>query len=82
MSNTQQLDGLAREIAQGLGEEEYLPVYQRLVRRYPEGLVRRAYEKTLEVPAEKIRKSKGAIFNYLLKQYARKKRLDDPDSSH
>ncbi|MDA2938740.1 hypothetical protein MYX75_10825 [Acidobacteria bacterium AH-259-A15] len=59
------------KIARGLGEEAYLPIFRALVKRYPEEIIRRAYEEALQIPAEKIRKSRGAIFNYLVKKYAR-----------
>jgi hypothetical protein len=72
MPTNEQLDELAQEIAKGLGEDEYLPVFRKLVRKYPEDVVRRAYERTLEIPAERVRKSRGALFNYLIKQYGRK----------
>ena len=62
---------LAQEIARGLGEEQLLPIYRALVRRYPEEVVRRAYQETIAFPAENIRKTRGAIFNYLLKKYVR-----------
>jgi hypothetical protein len=72
------LDELAQAIARGLGEEESLPIFRALIRRYPEEIIRRAYEETLEIPPERVRKSKGAIFNFLLKKYARQGNNQDP----
>ena len=62
---------LAQEIAKGLGEEQLLPIYRSFVRRYPEEVVRRAYQETIAFPAERIHKTRGAVFNYLLKKYVR-----------
>jgi hypothetical protein len=67
---------LALEIARGLGEEPLLPIYRSFVLRHPEEVVRRAYQEAMDFPVEKIRKTRGAIFNYLLKKYAR------PDQSN
>lgn len=69
---------LALESAKGVGEEESLPIFRSFAERYPEGLLRRVYEQALKIPEEKIRKSKGAIFNYLLKKYARQNKSQDP----
>lgn len=75
---TPRQEELALRIAEALGEREYLPVYRSLVGRFPEVLIRRAYEETLEIPEERVRKSKGAIFNYLVNKYARKNQPENP----
>ena len=76
----------AEEIARRLGDENSIALFQAVVRRYPEEIIRRAYEETLAYPAEKIRKSRGAIFIYLVKKYANhdhnQQRLSAQDSGH
>lgn len=71
MSNSIHNEALAEEIARGLQEPDSIRMFRALVRRYPEEIIRRAYEETLSYPAAKIRKSRGAIFNFLLKKYGR-----------
>jgi len=73
---------LAQEIARGLGEEELLPIYLSFVRRYPEDVIRRAYQETIAFPIESIRKTRGAVFNYLLKKYAREAQSNIQDPGH
>lgn len=77
--STNQQEELARRIARGLGEEDSLPIFRAIVKRHPDSIIRRAYEETLAVPPQKIRKSRGAIFNYLVKKYARKDPQDPGD---
>jgi len=76
--NTMQND-LASRIAAGLGEPEELKTFRQIIQRFPEAAVLRAYEEARNFPIEKIRKSKGAIFNYLVNKYARQhQRLENP----
>ena len=72
-------DRLAWTIAQGLGEEDYVAIFPSLVLHYPEQVIQRAYEEALAIPVEKVRKSRGAIFNYLVKKYARQHQQDEKD---
>ncbi len=69
--DTTQHHELASQIANDLGEPDDIALFRILIKRYPEALVRRAHQQTLKIPIEKIRKSKGALFLYLLKKYAR-----------
>ncbi len=71
---------LALEIARALGEEQFLPIYRSFVHRYPEEVVRHAFRETMEFPQEKIRKTRGAVFNYLLKKYGREAQSYNQDS--
>ena len=75
-------DRLAWTIAQGLGEAEYVTIFRSLVMHYPEAMIQRAYEEALAIPAEKVRKSRGAIFNYLVKKYAHQHQQDEKDPGH
>ncbi len=67
----QDYNSLAQAIAQGLGELESVSSFRTLLKRYPEDIIRKAYEDTLAIPQHRVRKTKGAIFIFLLKKYAR-----------
>lgn len=63
-------DKLAVKIATEFADFTHLPVYVAFCRRYPLPVIRKAFEATQRFPPEKIRKSKGALFIYLVKHYA------------
>lgn len=63
-------DRLAVQIATEFSDLTHLPVYVAFCRRYPLPVIRKAFETTQKYPPEKIRKSKGALFTYLVKLYA------------
>jgi len=60
---------LARELAKALDDERNLAFYRYAVTHYPEAFLRKTLSIVKDVPYEKIRKSRGALFNYLLHQY-------------
>jgi hypothetical protein len=62
---------LAWDIANNLNDITSLHFYLSLANRYPAGLLRKALGATLEVPSARIRKSRGALFNHLVQQYAK-----------
>lgn len=63
---------LALDLAEALGDPEGLLLYLSYVNKYPEGLLRRVLGEVLEIPPDKIKKSRGALFNYLVKKYTQK----------
>ncbi len=63
---------LAYDLARELNEINALPLYLSYANKYPETILRRILGEVKEVPAGSIRKSRGALFNYLVKQYAQK----------
>jgi biotin operon repressor len=65
-------DVLASDLAQGLQDSAHLPRYANLARKFPESLLRRVLSEAKEWPDNKIKKSRSALFNYLLKEYADK----------
>lgn len=73
--------GLAFEIADALGDLSNLARYEDLVETYPEPLVRRAFREARLVPRSRVRKSRGALFTYFLKNYGNNLH-DDEDSDH
>jgi hypothetical protein len=60
---------LAMDLAEGLNDRANLGFYIFVSRKYPEGFLRRIYSQVKEVPSNKIKKSKGALFNYLIQKY-------------
>lgn len=68
-------ESLARELAEALGDQASLDLYRAYVLAYPDVLLRRALAEARSVPQERIKKSRGALFTYLVRKYAR--RSDD-----
>ena len=65
-------DDLATEIARTFQEEHRTDLYRYIFQKHDESTIRRAFEETTEVPASKIKKSKSALFFFLLNKYAEK----------
>jgi hypothetical protein len=59
---------LALELADALNDMEALTVYQGFAERYSEEFLRKILQKVLSIPEDKIRKTRGALFTYLVKQ--------------
>ena len=66
--NQSEQKALAFELAEALNDTEALAVYFAFVEKYPETILREVLAKTLAVPSNKIRKTRGALFTYLLQQ--------------
>lgn len=64
---------IAEEITLALNDRENFSLYEFYARKYPESLLRKIVADVLKVPEERIRKSRGALFTYLLKKYARRR---------
>jgi len=63
---------LAKDLAEGLDDKENLRFYLFVCRKYPEWLLWEIYSQVKQVPERKIRKSKGALFNYLIQKHDEK----------
>jgi hypothetical protein len=61
---------MAQQIAGEFQAVSSFPYFEKLCRSYPRELILKAYNKTKAIPAEKIKKSRGALFVYLVKKYA------------
>ncbi len=61
---------LALDIANALNDQRSLPLYLLYAKRHPEPLLRRLLGEVKEIPPERIKKSKAALFNHLIKRYA------------
>lgn len=65
-------DRLALEIATTFGDEQSIPKYQRLCAMHDLDIVKRVFFEVQRIPQEKIKKSKAALFTYLVKKYAKR----------
>jgi hypothetical protein len=61
---------LARTIAIDLGEEDHVQAIAKLVAMHPRELIEEALRRALDVPTERIRSSRGAIFTAIVKRLA------------
>ncbi|TKJ32896.1 MAG: hypothetical protein CEE38_21995 [Planctomycetes bacterium B3_Pla] len=68
--NKQQL--LAVDLARALNDYQGLALYLSYCKKYPESLLRRVLGEVKEVPSKNIKKSRAALFNYLVQVYAQK----------
>jgi hypothetical protein len=65
-------DDLAMEIAKNFQEEGRVDLYRRIFQKHEIPTIRKAFEKVSKVPADKIKKSKSALFCFLLNKNAGK----------
>jgi len=68
-------DWLALDICQILGDSDNLPLYLSYVRKYSPKIIQMAFDAARELPANKIKKTRGALFTYLVKHYAGEKNI-------
>jgi hypothetical protein len=68
---TQQEIKLAREIAEALQDVDSLPYHLKQVRKYKEEFLRRRLTHVLSVPEAQIKKSRAALYVYLINQSLR-----------
>ena len=69
---------LALDLARALDDLPNLACYISLAKKYPEYLIRRTLAIVKNVPAEKIRKSRGALFNFLVKKHGNHQAGENP----
>lgn len=61
---------LAQRIAEDFGEQKNLHYIFAVCKQYPPLIIKEAFTKVAAMPAERIRKSRSALFVYLAKKYA------------
>lgn len=62
---------LANEIAETLDDRDSLALHLQYVRKYKEEFLRKVLNKVMSLPEEKIRKTRAALYVYLINQGAR-----------
>jgi len=60
---------LAVELAETLNDRESLQAYIGMTHKYSESFLRKILTKVLTIPQNKIRKTRGALFTFLVKQH-------------
>lgn len=68
-SNIYNENKLAYEIANALNDREALPLYLSFTRKYQESFLRKILTRVMSVPAEKIKRTRGALFTYLVNEH-------------
>jgi hypothetical protein len=64
-------DLLAYEICNAFKDEKNSLLYLCYVRKYPMEIIKRAFDEAVRMPPHKIKKTRGALFNYLVRRYAK-----------
>lgn len=72
---------LAMDIADGLADQHRQCRYLSLAHQYPEYVLRQLLSEVKQVPDIRIRKSRVALFNHLLKKHAQETNHDSGDQS-
>jgi DNA-binding MarR family transcriptional regulator len=62
---------LALDIARELNDLKSLRLYLSYAKKYPESLLRKVLGEVKEIPMRRIKKGRAALFNYLIKKYAK-----------
>jgi hypothetical protein len=71
---------LALDAATALNDLPNLAFYLSYAKKYPEYLIRRTLAIVKDIPDAKIKKSRGALFNYLMQKHGRE--YSQTDSGH
>ena len=74
-------DLLAQDLAQELGDQSHLNLYRLYAKRYSESFLRRIVAEVKQTPLHKIKKSRGALFTYLIKRYGNEDAENSLDQS-
>ncbi len=70
-------ESLAQELAERLGDPEGLPLYRKVAIQFTEPSIRQILRRVLEVPDERIRTSRGALFNWLIHRHGTQHKTND-----
>ena len=68
MKNSKE-EKLAQELADTLSDQDSLPFYRDMVLKYSETFLREKLKKVMSIPQDQIRKTRGALFTYLISQH-------------
>ena len=66
---TSKEEKLAEELADTLSDQDSLPFYRDMVLKYSETFLREKLKKVMSIPQDQIRKTRGALFTYLIHQH-------------
>jgi len=65
---------LAKELAEVLNDHDSIQFYRDCTERYSEDFLRKKLQKVMSIPENQIRKTRGALFTFLLRNHARNTR--------
>jgi len=74
---TNKREWLAYTVAETFNDTDHLKLYLTYCQKYASHIIQRAFAEARSVPDEQIKKSRTALFFYLIKKYAHK-----PNSSN
>jgi hypothetical protein len=63
----------AFRIYRAFHDEGNLALYVSYARKYPQGIIQKAFREAARFPDNKLKKTRGALFNFLVKLYAGEK---------
>ncbi len=63
-------DLLALDIAKAFHDEVHLPMYRHFCATMDESIIRRAFSRVMQTPEQEIKRSRPALFIYLIRKYA------------
>ena len=72
---------LVQDLASSLGDPAHLSRYRRHAQRFPESLLRRLLSEARAMPEREIKRSKAALFEYLLQQHVLSSAPAEPHDS-
>lgn len=71
---------LALDLSEALNDHDGFPYYLTVAQKYPESHIRRVLRQVCEVPPERIRTSRGALFNWLIHRYGQHQDINRDES--
>lgn len=69
--NDKNTNPLAYELADALNDHESLALYISFTQKYQEDFLRKILAKVMSIPDKKIRRTRGALFTYLVLHHAK-----------
>lgn len=69
LDRSERAEYLAQEIAKSFGDTSQIDTYRRICEAHDRQVVYRAYREASDVPLSKIKKSRSALFIYLIRKY-------------
>lgn len=63
-------EALASELAEKLGDPKGIALYRKIAKQYEEPYIRSMLSQVMEVPPDRIRTSRGALFTWMIHHHA------------
>lgn len=72
-ADSDQRNTLAKDIAHAFNDQPHLAIYQIYCQNFPVKVVKKAFAQVQAMPSHKVKRSRLALFIYLVKSYAEDK---------